>query len=38
MISIIIPPKKNVQDIAKMLGDECSKATNIKDRVNRQSV
>jgi peptide chain release factor subunit 1 len=35
MISLIIPPKKHIVDISKMLADEYGKATNIKDRVNR---
>jgi len=38
MISIIIPPKKSVQDMSKHLTEEYSTASNIKDRVNRQSV
>jgi len=38
MISIVVPPKKSLNDITKMLTDEIGKASNIKDRVNRQSV
>lgn len=38
MISLIIPSKKQIADINKMLTDEFGKAANIKDRVNRQSV
>ena len=38
MISLILPPKKQVSDITKLLTDELGKASNIKDRVNRQSV
>lgn len=38
MISLILPPKKQMSDVNKMLTDEFGKAANIKDRVNRQSV
>ena len=38
MISLIIPPKDQIPRIAKMLADELGTATNIKSRVNRQSV
>jgi len=38
MISLIMPPKKQINDTTKMLTEEYGKATNIKDRVNRQSV
>lgn len=38
MISLIVPPKKSLTDISKMLTEELGKASNIKDRVNRQSV
>lgn len=38
MISLILPPKKQMPDVNKMLTDEFGKASNIKDRVNRQSV
>ncbi len=38
MISLILPPKKQIPDVNKMLTDELGKASNIKDRVNRQSV
>lgn len=38
MISLILPPKKQMADVNKMLTDEFGKASNIKDRVNRQSV
>ena len=38
MISLIIPPKDQIPRVAKMLADELGTATNIKSRVNRQSV
>jgi peptide chain release factor subunit 1 len=38
MISLIIPPKKAITDITKMLNDETGTATNIKSNVNRKSV
>lgn len=38
LISIIIPPKKQISDMTKMLIDEIGKAENIKDRQNRQAV
>merc|ERR1719354_222685 len=38
MISLILPPKDQISRAAKMLGDEYGTATNIKSRVNRQSV
>ncbi|KAL6120817.1 hypothetical protein NUSPORA_02388 [Nucleospora cyclopteri] len=38
MISLIIPPKEQIPRITKMLVDEYGTATNIKSRVNRQSV
>ena len=38
MISLIIPPKDQIARIAKMLADEYGTASNIKSRVNRQSV
>jgi peptide chain release factor subunit 1 len=38
MISLIIPPKKAISDITKMLNDETGTATNIKSNVNRKSV
>ncbi|VAH06789.1 unnamed protein product [Triticum turgidum subsp. durum] len=38
MISLIIPPRDQVSRVAKMLGDEYGTASNIKSRVNRQSV
>ncbi|KAK3186516.1 translation termination factor eRF1 [Lecanicillium sp. MT-2017a] len=38
MISLIIPPKSQVSQIAKMLAEEYGTASNIKSRVNRQSV
>ena len=38
MISLIIPPKGQVQMVSKMLGDEYGTASNIKSRVNRLSV
>mmetsp|Transcript_3701 Transcript_3701/g.5472 ORF Transcript_3701/g.5472 Transcript_3701/m.5472 type:complete len:444 (+) Transcript_3701:28-1359(+) len=38
MISLIVPPEKQVSQIARMLSDEYGTASNIKSRVNRQSV
>ncbi|MCJ1447548.1 MAG: Polypeptide release factor (eRF1) in translation termination [Stictis urceolatum] len=38
MISLIIPPKDQVSRISKMLAEEFGTASNIKSRVNRQSV
>ena len=38
MISLIIPAKKAITDITKMLNDEQGTATNIKSNVNRKSV
>ncbi|CRK30302.1 hypothetical protein BN1708_000837 [Verticillium longisporum] len=38
MISLIIPPKDQVSRAAKMLAEEYGTASNIKSRVNRQSV
>ncbi|CAN0859030.1 Eukaryotic peptide chain release factor subunit 1-1 [Linum grandiflorum] len=38
MISLVIPPRDQISRIAKMLGDEYGTASNIKIRVNRQSV
>jgi peptide chain release factor subunit 1 len=38
VISLIIPPKKAISDITKMLNDETGTATNIKSNVNRKSV
>lgn len=38
MISLIIPPKDQVSRVAKMLAEEFGTASNIKSRVNRQSV
>jgi len=38
MISLIIPPKDQISRVAKMLNDEYGTASNIKSRVNRQSV
>jgi peptide chain release factor subunit 1 len=38
MISLIIPPKKAISEITKMLNDETGTATNIKSNVNRKSV
>lgn len=38
MISLIMPPRDQVSRVAKMLGDEYGTASNIKNRVNRQSV
>lgn len=38
MISIIVPPRANLNDTTKLLADELGAASNIKSRVNRQSV
>ena len=38
MISLIIPPKDQISRVSKMLADEYGTASNIKSRVNRQSV
>ena len=38
MISLILPPKSQISITAKMLADEYGTATNIKSRVNKQSV
>ncbi len=37
MISLIMPPDSQVPKVNKMLGDEFGTASNIKNRVNRQS-
>lgn len=38
MISLILPPKDQISRAVKMLADEYGTASNIKSRVNRQSV
>ena len=38
MISLIMPPRDQISRVTKMLGDEFGTASNIKNRVNRQSV
>lgn len=38
MISLVIPPKDQISRVSKMLADEYGTASNIKSRVNRQSV
>jgi len=38
MISLIIPPRDQVSRVSRMLADEFGTASNIKSRVNRQSV
>ncbi|KAL4638826.1 hypothetical protein ACB092_03G174800 [Castanea dentata] len=38
MISLIMPPHDQISRVTKMLGDEFSTASNIKSRVNKQSV
>lgn len=38
MVSLIIPPKDQISRVGKMLADEFGTASNIKSRVNRQSV
>eukprot|EP01137_Pigoraptor_chileana_P025875 Opistho-2@96022 len=38
MISLIVPPRDQISRVAKMLAEEYGTASNIKNRVNRQSV
>lgn len=38
MISLILPPRDQIARVAKMLAEEYGTASNIKSRVNRQSV
>ncbi|XP_057817935.1 eukaryotic peptide chain release factor subunit 1-3 [Cryptomeria japonica] len=38
MISLVMPPRDQISRVTKMLGDEFGTASNIKSRVNRQSV
>lgn len=38
MISLVIPPRDQISRVSKMLADEYGTASNIKSRVNRQSV
>ena len=38
MISLIVPPRDQISRVSKMLNDEMGTASNIKSRVNRQSV
>nr|ANM86176.1 eukaryotic peptide chain release factor subunit 1-2 [Stygiella incarcerata] len=38
MISLIIPPRDQISRVTRMLADEYGTASNIKNRVNRQSV
>lgn len=38
MISLVIPPKDQINRVARMLADEYGTASNIKSRVNRLSV
>ena len=38
MISLVIPPRDQIARVSKMLSDEYGTASNIKSRVNRQSV
>ena len=38
VITIVIPPKKQISEITNMLLTESGKASNIKDRTNRNSV
>uniref|UniRef100_A0A7N2L7Y8 eRF1/Pelota-like N-terminal domain-containing protein n=2 Tax=Quercus lobata TaxID=97700 RepID=A0A7N2L7Y8_QUELO len=38
MISLIMPPRDQISRVTKLLGDEFSTASNIKSRVNKQSV
>jgi peptide chain release factor subunit 1 len=38
VITVIIPPRKNVSDVTKLLAEEQGKAVNIKDRTNKNSV
>lgn len=38
VVSIFIPPKKQISDLTNLLNEETGKASNIKDRTNRNSV
>lgn len=38
MVTLIIPPKKQIADVQRQLIQELSKASQIRDRQNRQSV
>lgn len=38
VVTIIIPPKKQISDMTKLLAEELGKASCIKDRTNRNSV
>ncbi|KAF9604517.1 hypothetical protein IFM89_007638 [Coptis chinensis] len=38
MISLIMPPRDQIARVTKLLGDEIGTASNIKRKVNRQSV
>lgn len=38
VVTVILPPKKQVAEITKLLNDEMGKASCIKDRTNRNSV
>ncbi|BBH10079.1 eukaryotic release factor 1-3 [Prunus dulcis] len=38
MISLIVPPRDKIHQVVKMLSEELGSASNIKSRVNRQSV
>jgi peptide chain release factor subunit 1 len=38
VVTIFVPPKKQLSDITNMLLEETGKASNIKDRTNRNSV
>ena len=38
VVTIFIPPKKQISDLTNLLLEESGKASNIKDRTNRNSV
>ena len=38
MVSLIIPPREDINKVGKMLSDELAQAQNIKSRITRQSV
>ena len=38
VVTIIIPPKKNVSDVTKLLLEEQGKASQIKDKTNKTAV
>lgn len=38
VVTILLPPRKNISDMTKLLTEEQGKAANIKDRITRNSV